>query len=1274
MRKISLIIISITFVFTFLIHSTAQANQAERDFEPDKDDIVNSYSFGPYNSDKWSLKAVDTPNINNPGAGVTIAIIDTGVTKTANLACHNFVHEYDSFWFISGPGSAQDIDGHGTIVAHTIADCNDGIAKSVNIMPIRAFTDYYSYLGVPMYADDWSISEGIYWAVNHGADIINMSLGSSCYQSWYEGCKGDPNYPGWVDAAIDYAVSNGVLVVAASGNEALPWVSHPANHPNVWAVGAVDINLDQSYFSNTGEALTFVGPGENIETALGNVDGTSFSSPEVAAAAAVLKGSMPGLTIEEIEGAFICTIVDLGDQGWDPNYGWGLPQINASLDLLEAGLLQTPWWVSDNLILTSVGNGIIRATWEAADDCNGIDSYLVEVEPGSQIKTTNYTNKSIEFSVKESGEYTFTAIATNVFGNNSSIITNSIKVDLIPPTWLNGTEISILQDGENLLYSWNKAFDESGISRYELLVERDGDFVIQENTLNTSLSLDLGYFSDSGIYNVTVSAFDNNENNSIISGYFEIIDEEDGVEVEDGVQGDDSIPSFESVTTTTTIPEYANNTTQTTLPTISDPNTTNTVLGAPMITSTSLSGSNLTIYFEHAPAVKDLEIVAYGCSYSTVENGPAGGIDGFEVDKKSCILNIPTNYDTVYVKAHAKYGNYVNCNNPGDTGSCTQINNAEWGPYTDWYPVVLYLPTTTTTNPGQTYTPTGSLNGSCDLLRNSGAASEPLFKQVNNNLYPLSPEEAAFNGYEGCMYENGITRDQIKTELIRYLDYWQDFTKDEFMNLRSVKTRDWSRVSNSLNDAGNRWSSEWNNINSTSIVNNLSRSDGKLVWDDTYWTVGSTTTTFPVVSDSNTTNTVLGAPEITKITVSGSTITANFEHAPAVKDLEIVAYGCSYDTGVAAGGRDGINVSSKTCSLDFPAQYTTVSIKVHAKYGNYVNCNNPGDTGSCTQINNAEWGPYTEWVTVYLTGNGSISDSNIEFIWDILPMGSGCYPETYPKNKQVNNSLLPFTQAEVRQSLKDYGNWYGRMCSDELVEAYINHWKSKTPDDIRALYPSWSTSVMDKYLNGSGSGYSWDTGWKGEWNSGTTSTTTSTTTTTTSTTTTTIPGDTTTTTSSTTSTTTTTTSSTTSTTTTTTVPDTYEEPYINSAEVHWVGDGEVCLSWGYGKGWTINSQDQSTWVKMSSKTYFNDQLVYEHSPPLGTANGTGFIKISATDGVSYTIRTEIYDRNDQLVQNVNWSSSSSPFIPGQAQNNYPELYYKLKFSPAQSDPNWYPDC
>jgi len=146
-------------------------------------------------------------------------------------------------------------------------------------------------------------------------------------------------------------------------------------------------------------------------------------------------------------------------------------------------------------------------------------------------------------------------------------------------------------------------------------------------------------------------------------------------------------------------------------------------------------------------------------------------------------------------------------------------------------------------------------------------------------------------------------------------------------------------------------------------------------------------------------------------------------------------------------------------------------------------------------------------------------------------------------------------------------------------------------------------------------------------------------------------------------------------TTTTTVPDTYVPPILSSFGVSWVGDGEVCLHWGYQRGWIIDSNDSTTWVKMSSKTYFNDQLIYEHSPPLGTVNDTGSLLISVTDGVSYTIRTEVYDRDDQLVQNITWpSSDGSPFIPGQSQSTYPNLYYKDYFTPAQSDPSWYPSC
>ena len=235
--------------------------------------------------------------------------------------------------------------------------------------------------------------------------------------------------------------------------------------------------------------------GENIGTALDTVQGTSFSSPEVAAAAAVLKGSMPGLTVEEIEGAFICTVVDLGDAGWDPQYGWGMIQIEASLDLLNAGLLQTPWFPTPTLTLVSEGQGKIKAMWQPADDCNDIDSYSL-YKNGEFINSYNKNNTEGYVTVTESGTYSLSVRATNVFSNNTELITASIDIDLTPPQWDEGASISIAQQNDTLVYSWPSAQDESGISNYALRVERDGELVIQENTISTSLSFSLGYFED----------------------------------------------------------------------------------------------------------------------------------------------------------------------------------------------------------------------------------------------------------------------------------------------------------------------------------------------------------------------------------------------------------------------------------------------------------------------------------------------------------------------------------------------------------------------------------------------------------------------------------------------------------------------------------------------------------------------------------------------------------------------------------------------------------
>ncbi len=229
---------SFVLISLLLILVPFESVSADEKRSLDPEDLERSlYSFQSYQGDKWYFDAIDSPNSNNTGANVTIAILDTGVTKTSQLACHNFVNEYDAFWNISGPGSARDIGSHGTLVAHTIADCDIGIAKSVNIMPVRIFTDYFASYGYQTYTDDLAVAMGIVWAVDNGADIINMSFGASCFTTWDEGCKGETGtYAGYVDGAIKYAYDNGVLLLAASRNDALPWVSYPANNPYVWAM------------------------------------------------------------------------------------------------------------------------------------------------------------------------------------------------------------------------------------------------------------------------------------------------------------------------------------------------------------------------------------------------------------------------------------------------------------------------------------------------------------------------------------------------------------------------------------------------------------------------------------------------------------------------------------------------------------------------------------------------------------------------------------------------------------------------------------------------------------------------------------------------------------------------------------------------------------------------------------------------------------------------------------------------------------------------------
>jgi subtilisin family serine protease len=159
--------------------------------------------------------------------------------------------------------------GHATMVAGIMV----AIAPDALIMPLRAFDDSGT-------GDSFVVAKAIRYAVSNGAHIINLSLGFSAADNH-------------VRAAIDYATSQGVIVVAASGNAGSGEPQYPAAYPNVIGVGATDLNDIKATFSNYGSDVFVTAPGVDIITAYPGgwavVSGTSFSSAFVAAEAALIR-------------------------------------------------------------------------------------------------------------------------------------------------------------------------------------------------------------------------------------------------------------------------------------------------------------------------------------------------------------------------------------------------------------------------------------------------------------------------------------------------------------------------------------------------------------------------------------------------------------------------------------------------------------------------------------------------------------------------------------------------------------------------------------------------------------------------------------------------------------------------------------------------------------------------------------------------------------------------------------------------------------------------
>lgn len=168
---------------------------------------------------------------------------------------------------------------HGTMVAGVAAATGNngkGIAGSdwgTKILPIQALDD-------DSYGDTLSVGRSIFYAIDQGADVINLSLGT-------------PFHDDYVREAIEAATAAGIVVVAASGNDGCECILYPARYPEVLAVGAIDTTLNYASFSSWGAELDLMAPGTNITSAtwssanptaayVSGLAGTSFSAPMVA--------------------------------------------------------------------------------------------------------------------------------------------------------------------------------------------------------------------------------------------------------------------------------------------------------------------------------------------------------------------------------------------------------------------------------------------------------------------------------------------------------------------------------------------------------------------------------------------------------------------------------------------------------------------------------------------------------------------------------------------------------------------------------------------------------------------------------------------------------------------------------------------------------------------------------------------------------------------------------------------------------------------------------
>lgn len=459
-----------------------------------------------YYGNAWHLPKIGAPAAwdMSKGTNVTVAVLDSGVDPNHPDLKDKLLPGFNT---VDNSTNTADIAGHGTKVAGVIgAASNNGIgvasiAWNASLLPVRVSNESS---GTAWTSD---IAEGVTWAANNGAKVVNASYAVT--------------FRSTVSSAASYLKSKGGLLVVSAGNDGSE-VTSAGDNPNIISVAATASNDSKTSWSTYGNFVDVTAPGSSIWTTVnggnyGSASGTSFSSPLTAGVIALMMSANPNLTPDELETILESTAVDLGSTGFDKYNGHG--RVDAHKAVLAAmntsgsgggsgGSIDT---TAPSVSISSPGSivsGLVTVSASASDETQLQE--LVIYAGSKVLGTTSNGSLSVNWdtTAHNDGSVILKAVATDSSNNSSSksvsvTVANNIANDITPPN----LSIQGISDGQTISKNTSVsviASDNVALSLVNCKI--NGSLVASSNT---SLTCNINVKKlKSGSHNLTANAVD----------------------------------------------------------------------------------------------------------------------------------------------------------------------------------------------------------------------------------------------------------------------------------------------------------------------------------------------------------------------------------------------------------------------------------------------------------------------------------------------------------------------------------------------------------------------------------------------------------------------------------------------------------------------------------------------------------------------------------------------------------------------------------------------